>query len=88
MTLREILERFERDTRTGKIVSELGSSLPVRIQLRGLAGSAPAFIGAATSLLTDQSHLFILPDKEVAAYFLNDLESLLGDVREDGETIT
>lgn len=88
MTLREILERFERDTRTGKIVSELGSSLPVRIQLRGLAGSAPAFIGAATSLLTDQSHLFILPDKEVAAYFLNDLESLLGDIREDGETTT
>ena len=88
MTLREVLERFERDTRTGKIVSELGKSLPSRIQLRGLAGSSPAFIGAATAQTTDQSHLFILPDKETAAYFLNDVESLLGELREDGETVT
>lgn len=88
MTLREVLERFGRDTRTGKIVSELGKSLPSRIQLRGLAGSSPAFIGAATAQTTDQSHLFILPDKETAAYFLNDVESLLGELREDGETVT
>ncbi len=76
------------DTRTGKIVIEVGALVPARMQLRGLTGSAPAFVGAATALLTDQSHLFILSDKEVAAYFLNDLESLLGELREDGETVT
>jgi transcription-repair coupling factor (superfamily II helicase) len=88
MTLREVLERFETDSRTGKIVSVLGSSLPNRNQLRGLAGSSPSFVAAATTRLSSQSHLFILPDKELAAYFFNDLENLLGELREDGETVT
>lgn len=88
MTLGEILERYENDSRTGKINSVLGEALPSRIQLKGLAGSSSSFVAAATSKLSDQSHLFILPDKEIAAYFYNDLESLLGELREDGETIT
>lgn len=88
MTLREVLERYETDSRTGKIVSVLGSSLPSGFQLRGLAGSAASFIASAAARLSNQSHLFVLPDKETAAYFFNDLESLLGELREDGETIT
>ena len=88
MTLREVLERYETDSRTGKIVSVMGSSLPSRYQLRGLAGSSASFVAAATTKLSFQSHLFILPDKEIAAYFFNDLESLLGELREDGETVT
>jgi transcription-repair coupling factor (superfamily II helicase) len=88
MTLREVLERFETDSRTGKIVSVLGSSVPDRFQLRGMAGSSASFVAAATAKLSSQSHLFILPDKEIAAYFFNDLESLLGELREDGETVT
>ncbi len=88
MTLREVLERVATDSRTGKIVSVLGSSLPNRYQLRGLAGSSASFVAAATTKLSSQSHLFILPDKEIAAYFFNDLESLLGELREDGETVT
>lgn len=88
MTLREVLERFETDSRTGKINSVLGGALPSRFQLRGLAGSSASFVSAAATKLSSQSHLFILPDKEIAAYFFNDLESLLGELREDGETVT
>lgn len=88
MTLGEVLERYERDSRTGKINSVLGGALPARYQLRGLAGSSAAFIAAAVAKQSSQSHLFILPDKELAAYFFNDLESLLGELREDGETVT
>lgn len=88
MTLREVLERYETDSRTGKINSVLGGALPSRFQLRGLAGSSAAFVASAIAKLSDQSHLFILPDKEIAAYFFNDLETLLGELREDGETVT
>jgi transcription-repair coupling factor (superfamily II helicase) len=88
MTLRDVLERYETDSRTGKIVSVLGGALPAGIQLRGLAGSSASFIAATVARLSTQSHLFVLPDKETAAYFFNDLESLLGELREDGETVT
>lgn len=88
MTLRDVLERFETDSRTGKIVSVMGGALPSGIQLRGLAGSSSSFVAAAAARISGQSHLFVLPDKEAAAYFFNDLESLLGELREDGETVT
>lgn len=88
MTLGEILERFRQDSRTGKINSVLGGALPSQLQLRGLTGSSASFVVSAIAEISSQSHLFILPDKEIAVYFFNDLESLLGELREDGETIT
>jgi transcription-repair coupling factor (superfamily II helicase) len=48
------------------------------ISLRGLAGSALSFIAASTLDALKGNHLFILPEKEEAAYFLNDLENLIG----------
>ncbi len=47
------------------------------ISLRGLAGSSLSFISAATIQSLRGNHLFILPEKEEAAYFLNDLEHLI-----------
>ena len=74
MTLGEILERFKQDSRTGEIDTVLGGALPARLQLRGLTGSSAAFVASAVASTSNQSHLFILPDKEIAAYFFNDLE--------------
>lgn len=88
MTLRELVARYEDSAHTRKIASVLGGALPSRLQLKGLAGSAPSFIAASVIKSGEQSHLFILPDKELAAYFLNDLENLLGEVRDDGEAAT
>ncbi|MCE2772407.1 MAG: transcription-repair coupling factor [Bacteroidetes bacterium] len=77
MTLRAILEWYENDARIHEIKNSLGSALPELIHLRGSTGSHAAFIGAAAVHATHQTHLFVLPDKEAAAYFLNDLENLL-----------
>jgi len=88
MTLRELVARYEDSAHTRKIASVLGRALPSRLQLKGLAGSAASFIAASVIKSGEQSHLFILPDKELAAYFLNDLENLLGETRDDGETAT
>src|SRR5690606_11672139 len=46
-------------------------------QLTGLAGSAAAMAAAALWQQRPLNHVFILRDKEEAAYFHNDLEALL-----------
>ena len=49
------------------------------IHWKGLVGSARALSATALSEQIPGHHLFILPDKEEAAYFLNDLEGLFPD---------
>ena len=48
-----------------------------KLHLRGLAGSAPAFICSAFYSSSPVTQLVVLDDKEKAAYFLNDLEAIL-----------
>ncbi len=59
--------------------SKIGEPYPHRLQVRGLAGSADAVLSAAVCLDANNTQLFILNDKEEAAYFQNNLESLLGE---------
>lgn len=47
-----------------------------RIQWKGLVGSSRSACATALSSQVPGHHLFLLNDKEEAAYFLNDLESL------------
>ncbi|MFN5635365.1 MAG: transcription-repair coupling factor [Flavobacteriia bacterium] len=49
------------------------------IHWKGLVGSARGLCASALSEQIPGHHLFILPDKEEAAYFLNDLEGLFPD---------
>ncbi|MFI5148996.1 MAG: transcription-repair coupling factor [Bacteroidia bacterium] len=46
--------------------------------MKGLAGSALSLVSNAVYQVSRQTQLFILSDKEEAAYFLNDLENLCG----------
>jgi transcription-repair coupling factor (superfamily II helicase) len=50
-----------------------------KTHLRGMAGSFSAFALAASFKQAERPHLVVCNDKEEAAYFLNDLEALLGD---------
>ena len=43
------------------------------LHLKGLSGSSPALMAASCLAETGKNHLFILPDKDTAAYFRNDL---------------
>ncbi len=49
------------------------------IQLKGIIGSSKAFVSAAVFIAVPGLHLHILPDKEAAAYFYNDLEQIMED---------
>lgn len=49
------------------------------IQWKGLVGSSKALCASALATQVPGHHLFILNDKEEAAYFLNDLQSVFPD---------
>jgi transcription-repair coupling factor (superfamily II helicase) len=50
------------------------------IQIKGLVGSLDAVIASAIFLQNPkQTHLFVLSDREEAAYFINDLQNLVGE---------
>ena len=51
----------------------------VRVQWKGLVGSAKSLTSICVAQQVPGNHLFILEDKEEAAYFLNDLEGLYPD---------
>lgn len=50
---------------------------PQRLQIKGLAGSLDAILASAIYKLVGGNHLFILTDRDEAAYFFNDLQNLL-----------
>jgi transcription-repair coupling factor (superfamily II helicase) len=50
-----------------------------RIRLEGLTGSSKAFILAGLYQKMQITHLVVIPEKEDAAYFYNDLVSILGE---------
>lgn len=74
MNLEALSRLYLAETRTSRITEALKSNS--RIHLKGLAGSARSMIANAVFKSSRQTQLFILTDKEEAAYFLNDLENL------------
>ncbi|MBC3783610.1 transcription-repair coupling factor [Spirosoma utsteinense] len=53
------------------------SSEPQRLQIKGLAGSLDAVLASAIFKSVGGNHLYILTDRDEAAYFFNDLQHLL-----------
>ncbi len=58
---------------------EQPEELFAKIHAKGLVGSALSFVIANTFKQLDRPFLLIFNDKEEAAYYLNDLEQLIGD---------
>ncbi len=77
MNTREILQLFEAYPEVSALMERFSKGRERTIILKGMAGSAPAFLLAACYKRFPFS-LVIFPDIEQAAYFANDLISLLG----------
>lgn len=67
-----------------KLIATYLEKTPIRLQLKGLVGSLDAVIAASTQQLlrgnapkSRFNHVFVLEDREEAAYFQNDLQNLL-----------
>jgi transcription-repair coupling factor (superfamily II helicase) len=76
LNLEDLVRLYIAEQRTAEIAKALKS--PSKVHLKGLAGSALSLVANAVYQVSQQTQLFILNDKEEAAYFLNDLENLCG----------
>lgn len=54
------------------------SAEPQRLQIKGLAGSLDAVLASAIFRSVGGNHLYVMTDREEAAYFFNDLQNLMG----------
>ena len=77
MNIRDLINRYKTDERIEALAKTLNTGKGTKLQLKGLVGSADAVIAVATYFLLHKPQLFILPDREEAAYFMADLESIL-----------
>jgi len=75
----EIASLFVNDFRNKNLARSLKEGHVRRVHLRGLTGSSKAFAAAVQYRLVPALHVVVLPDKERAAYFLNDLEQIFGE---------
>lgn len=78
MNIRDILELYKTDERVEALAKALNAGKDTRIQLRGLVGSGDAAVAVAFYFLQHPNMIFVLPDREEAAYFQADLENLTG----------
>lgn len=79
MKLADLKDRYQSDERIIAIADKLREASLSHVQLLGSAGSLNAFISYGISKNLPVHQFIVLPDKEEAAYFLNDLESLAGE---------
>ncbi|WP_139957354.1 transcription-repair coupling factor [Flavicella sediminum] len=78
MSKQTIVGHFEQSATIHKIAQKL--SLPnCHVQISNLTGSSFSFYLSELFKKTDKPFLMILNDKEEAAFYLNDLEHLLGE---------
>jgi transcription-repair coupling factor (superfamily II helicase) len=75
MNQAEFLQLFKKYNQVDQVANALQEA-EIRIHLKGLVGSSRAAIASAVASQVPGNHLFVLSDKEEAAYFLNDLENL------------
>ncbi len=86
MTPSELIQIYQKSPNVQTLVQALQKSdMPLKTGLSGFSGSSRALIAAAVVSETYFYHLFILQDKEQAAYFHNDLEKLLDEYQLDFE---
>lgn len=79
MTREELLGIFSKKPQVQSVENLLSAPAAHRIHLRGFAGSAGALFAASVAGKSAQTHIFILNDKEEAAYFQNNLDNVLGE---------
>ena len=79
MEIGEIISAHFKDEKTEQLVNHLETISEYRAQLHGLIGSSRALLLATIAQKLNFDHIIILNDKESAAYFLNDLESIFNE---------
>lgn len=79
MKRQDLLKFYLNDPVVQSIAEIIKPNKPVCLQLKSLTGSLDAIVSSAIHQINHQTHFFVLHDKEEAAYFLDDLQSMMGD---------
>lgn len=79
MKVKDFIKIFREDAVVQTIAEKIKPNETFHIRLKGLVGSLDAVVAAAVYQLNKQTCIFVMHDKEEAAYFHNDLQNLLGD---------
>jgi transcription-repair coupling factor (superfamily II helicase) len=78
LSKQHIVNQFQKSAGVSQIVKQLQQDHN-HFQISNLVGSSLSFVISETFKKADKPYLLIFNDKEEAAYYLNDLEQLLGD---------
>lgn len=76
VNIRDILELYKQDPRLEQLATAINAKKNSRIHLKGLVGSSDAMIACALYFMQHRHMVFVLPDREEAAYFQSDLENM------------
>lgn len=79
MEVTDLTGIYSQDKRTIDLLNRTETLAQGRLRLQGLIGSSLSFLNVAIYEQANNHHIVVLPDKESAAYFLNDLESIFGE---------
>ena len=79
MTFDNLSTAYKEQKLFSEIASLCAQESTQKIHLNGLSGSSKAFAVASVYSSLGCSHLVVMPDKESAAYLLNDIENILGE---------
>lgn len=77
MSKQSIVDQYQKSENISQIIKALQQD-KTSLQLKDLVASSLSFVIAETFKKTDRPYLLIFDNKEEAAYYLNDLEQLLG----------
>jgi len=77
-TIAQIFAKSPQQEKLQNILTQ-NSEKPAKIHLKGLVGSSLSFVLSNSFKEADAPFLLIFNDKEEAAYYLNDLEQLIGE---------
>ena len=73
-----VISRYDKATKVSQMAESLQQS-ENKIHLKGLVGSSLSFVVNSLFHKSELPFLLIFEDKEAAAYYLNDLEQLIGE---------
>src|SRR5450759_4195377 len=75
----QITDHYNNHPVLPKLIDAINSDKSGNFHIEGLSGSSRSMILSLVFHKTQTTHVVIIPEKEDAAYFYNDLVSILGD---------
>lgn len=76
MRTEELVNQYSQDSFIQTLADQIRNKPGASIQIKGLVGSLDAVVASAIYRIDSQNHIFVVSDREEAAYFQNDLQNL------------